>query len=167
MVMTAIHTLLLLRHAKAVDSTAGRRDHERPLSEQGLEQATQAGAAMRDRGLAPDLVLCSDATRTRQTWEQLDLAGEVEFTDAVYNAGSDALLDLVRMLDEAVATAMIIGHGPGLPQLAVDLAGSESDRHAVDVIAGRYPTATLTEFAVDGPWTDLQVGRLDWVRLGK
>jgi phosphohistidine phosphatase len=165
--MAERHTLLLLRHGQAVDFASGLTDHERPLTDAGIEQATAVGNALRARGVSIDLVLCSSATRTRQTWSALGLDARCELSDEVYNAGSDTLLELVRLLDERIGTAMIIGHGPGLPSLASELAGPGSDQAARDTVSNRYPTATVTEFAVEGPWADVQTARLAWLRLGK
>jgi phosphohistidine phosphatase len=164
--MTWSHTLVLLRHAEAADSSVGRRDQDRPLTERGLGQATDAGAALSGRGLDPDLVLCSPAVRTRQTSDRLGLESEIDFAEEIYNAGSETLLELARLLDESVRVAMIIGHAPGLPALATQLTGPDSDQQAADVLASRYPTATLAEFTIDGPWADLHTARLDWIRLG-
>lgn len=161
------HTLLLLRHAQAVDYAPGLADHERPLTETGIEQAEATGNAIRARGLRVDRVLCSSAMRTRQTWSALGLDAEVEFTDLIYNAGTETLLGEIRLLDEAVGTAMIIGHGPGLPALAAELAGPGSDQRAVDIVNSRYPTATLAEFRISSRWADLTEAQLTWIRLGR
>ncbi|MBO0812669.1 MAG: histidine phosphatase family protein [Microlunatus sp.] len=163
----AAHRLLLLRHAQAVDYSSGLRDQERPLTDHGIAQATAVGTALRAHGVKIDRVLCSTALRTRQTWNALGLDAEVDYQDAVYNAGSDAILELIRLLDEGIGTAMIIGHGPGLPTLASQLAGPGSDQKSLDVINSRYPVATVSDYRIDGPWADLQVGRLDWIRPGQ
>lgn len=164
--MASEHTLLLLRHAQAADFSPAGGDHERQLTDHGLEQAEAVGNAIRSRGLQVDHAACSAAMRTRQTWNALGLDATCEFTDEIYNAGSDALLELVRLLDEEVGTAMIIGHGPGLPGLAAQLAGPDSDQRARDTVNSRYPTATLCCFSVSGSWADLQIADLSWVRLG-
>ncbi|GAB3920818.1 phosphohistidine phosphatase [Microlunatus endophyticus] len=161
----ADHRLLLLRHAQAADYASGVKDHERPLTDFGIEQATAVGAALRGRGVRIEQVLCSSATRTRQTWNALGIDAPVEYSDSIYNAGADSILDSVQLLDEAVGTALVIGHGPGVPTLAVQLAGPGSDQHGLDVIITRYPVATVSEFDVDGPWADLRVARLNWLRL--
>lgn len=163
----ADHRLLLLRHAQAVDSASGVRDHERPLTDYGIEQATAAGGALRSRGVKIDRALCSSATRTRQTWNALGLNAEVEYTDDIYNAGSDSILELIRLLDEEISTAMIIGHAPGLPTLAAQLAGPGSDQRSLEVINNRYPVTTVSEYEIDGRWSDLDTGRLVWLRLGQ
>lgn len=162
----ADHRLLLLRHAEAVEFASGLRDHERPLTDDGIEQATAVGGALRSRGVKIDKALCSSATRTRQTWNALGVDADIEYTDVIYNAGGDSILESIRFLDEGVRTAMIIGHGPGLPTLAARLAGPGSDQRALDVVNSRYPVATICEFEIDSAWADLQVGRLVWLRLG-
>lgn len=161
----ADHRLLLLRHAQAADSVPGLRDHERPLTDYGIEQAASVGTALRSRGTRIDRVLCSSATRTRQTWNALGMDAEVEYSAAIYNAGSDSILESIKLLDEDVRTAMVIGHAPGLPALAAQLAGPGSDQHALDVISNRYPVATVSEYEIDGHWPDLEVGRLSWLHL--
>jgi phosphohistidine phosphatase len=161
----ASHRLLLLRHAQAVDFASGSHDHERPLTDYGIDQATAVGSVLRSRGVRLDKVLCSPATRTRQTWAALGLDADIDFTDDIYAAGSDAILELVRLLDEKVNAGMIIGHAPGLPTLASQLAGPGSEQRLLDVINSRYPAATVAEFEIDGRWTDLVVGQLAWLRL--
>ena len=162
----ADHRLLLLRHAQAADFVPGSQDHKRPLTDYGIEQATAVGGALRSRGVIIDRALCSSATRTRQTWNALGSDAEIEYTDSLYNAGSDSILEEIRSLEEEVGTAMIIGHAPGLPSLAARLAGPGSDQRASDFINSRYPVATLCEFKIDGPWADLEIGRLAHLRPG-
>ena len=67
------HTLAVLRHAKAVQDP-GLDDKDRALTKRGLRDATAAGGRLREAQLIPDLVLCSTALRTRQTWEQVRAA---------------------------------------------------------------------------------------------
>lgn len=163
----ADHRLLLLRHAQAVESASGVRDHERPLTDYGIEQATAVGGALRSRGLKIDRALCSSATRTRQTWNALGLNADVDYTDDLYNAGSDSILELIRMLDDQIGMVMVIGHGPGLPTLAAQLAGPGSDQRSLEMINNRYPVATVSEFEVDEPWSALATAKLVWLRLGR
>ena len=115
------HTLYLLRHAKS-SWDEPLRDHERPLDARGVRDARAAGRLLAEQGWRPDLVLCSTAVRTRQTWRHaVDAgadAGEVRYTDAVYEASAGRLLELVQATEEAVGSLMLIGHGPGLPGLA-------------------------------------------------
>lgn len=162
----ATHRLLLMRHAEAVEGAGARGDHERPLTEYGIEQAAAAGAALRVRGFAPDVVLCSDAVRTQQTWASMGLEAEFTPTREIYNAGSDTLLEILRLLDEEIGSAMIIGHGPGLPALASQLSGPGSDQPSLDLINRGFPTATVAEISIEVPWAEVQVGRLVWLRMG-
>lgn len=119
------------------------------------------------RGVKIDKALCSSATRTRQTWNALGLDSDVEYSDDIYNAGSDAILELLRLLGEEVGTAMIVGHGPGVPALAAQLAGPGSDQRFLDVVSTRYPVATVSEYEIDVPWADFQVARLVWLHLSQ
>lgn len=165
--MVGTHTLLLLRHAQAVDFAPGLEDHDRPLTERGIEQAASVGDAMRAHKVRVDHVICSSALRTRQTWSALGMDAEVNFTKDAYNAGSDSVLGLIQELEEDIGSVLVIGHGPGLPTLAAQLAGPGSGQRALDVVKSRYPVGTISEFQIDGPWADLQVGRLVWLRLGQ
>lgn len=162
----ASHTLLVMRHAKAAETQPGRGDHDRPLTENGVSEAAAAGEAVTASGVVVDHVLCSSAARTRQTCTALDLAGGAKFTDRIYDAGSDTLLDLIQQQDERVTTLLLIGHAPGVPGLAEQLAGPDSDPDARQTLATRFPTATLARFDVVNSWRNLRVARLTWLRLG-
>jgi phosphohistidine phosphatase len=160
-----MHQLFLLRHAKAEAQPLGGSDHERKLSEAGRQAATLIGQAMRRAGLAPDVVLVSSATRTQQTFEALEAAGvwdEWPNTDtlpALYMAGAAQLRDMLRDLPETVRSAMVIGHNPGLQELAVSLAGRLPERAELQRLGQNYPTASLTEFLVTAPWRQLGTGK--------
>jgi phosphohistidine phosphatase len=156
------HRLLLLRHAKSSWDDPELDDHDRPLAKRGRRAAEDVGGLLRESGLAPDLVLCSTATRTRQTLELLGIGGaDVRLEDRLYGAGEDELLDLVRELPEGAATVLVIGHNPGLHDLALRLATAASGP-AADHLRGRFPTAALAVFEADG-WAELARGggRLD------
>lgn len=158
------HTLLLMRHAKAADTGPGG-DHDRPLTDRGNGEATAAGEALTASGITVDRVLCSSATRARQTATALEV-GNTELTQQMYNADSDALLDLIQQQDESVGTLLLVGHAPGIPGLAEQLTGPDSDPAASATQAARFPTATLAYFEVTDPWQDLRVGRLTRLHLG-
>lgn len=162
----ASHTLLLMRHAKAVDSKPGARDHDRPLAAAGHNESTAAGEALIASKLRIDHVLCSSATRARQTYQALGLGVESKVTDQIYNAGSDTLLELIQQQDASVGTLLLVGHAPGVPDLAERLTGPGSDPEASATLETRFPTATLVQFEVSDAWADLQSARLSWLRLG-
>jgi phosphohistidine phosphatase len=158
--MFNMHQLILLRHAKAAAAAAGGSDHDRPLTGPGNAAAASIGVAMRQAGLAPDVVLVSPSRRTEQTFAALEAAGvwaewpNVESLPALYMASPHQMRDILRALPETVRSAMIIGHNPGLHELARKLAGTAQSREHARLAEG-YPTATLTEFLITTPWRQL------------
>jgi phosphohistidine phosphatase len=158
--MANMHQLILLRHAKAAAAAAGGSDHDRPLTDSGTAAAATIGRAMRQAGLAPDVVLVSPSQRTQQTFAALEGAGvweewpNVESLPSLYMATPQQMRDILRDLPETVRSAMIIGHNPGLHELARKLAGSGERREHARLAEG-YPTATLTEFLVATPWRQI------------
>lgn len=159
--MATMHQLLLLRHAKAAPATGGGCDHDRPLTDAGTHAAARIGRAMRQAGLAPDVVLVSPSLRTQQTFAALEAAGvwsewpNVELLPALYMASPLQMRDILRGLPETVRSAMIIGHNPGLHELARKLAGTAPQHPAQARLAEGYPTATLTEFLIATPWRQI------------
>ncbi len=149
--------LHLLRHAKS-DRDAGVADEERPLSKRGREAARRVGESL-PSALGPlDLVLCSPALRTRQTAD-LVLKGYAEpprivYDNALYLAGPAALLRRLRRLADSEAAVLVIGHNPGLHELALALAAPDSPRHRA-LAAGKFPTTARASFAIEGPWANL------------
>jgi phosphohistidine phosphatase len=116
-------TLVLLRHAKA-DHPSGVSDEQRPLTARGHADAGAAGAWLARGGLRPDLVICSPAKRTRQTWHGVavalpgDAAPQVRYEQEVYDGGAEELLSLVRGLGDEVRTVLLIGHNPSVSMLS-------------------------------------------------
>lgn len=160
-------TLLLLRHAEAGDPPPGGRDPDRRLTPTGEEQARAVGPAL--AGVAVDAVLCSSSARTRQTLALLGLAVDPERVDVsgdYYNAGADTLVTALREVDPGCRTALLVGHAPGLPSVAYELADPDtSDPAALAAIDGRFPVATLARLEFDGEWADLEAAALVEVRL--
>jgi phosphohistidine phosphatase len=147
--------LYLLRHAKSSWKDASLDDHDRPLAPRGRKAAKAIGRYMRDQGIEPELVLCSTARRARQTLERLGPPGlDARIEPELYGAGADALLARLRGVPDAVASVLLIGHNPGMQQLAFNLAGLDD----------KFPTAALATFEVDG-WSRLGRAELvDYVR---
>src|SRR5215216_1280624 len=117
--------LFLLRHAKSSHDETGLPDHDRPLAPRGRRAASAIGHHMRERGLTPALVLCSSATRARQTLDGVaDGIGspEVRVESELYDASSDGLQQRLRRIADDVPSAMLIGHNPAIERLALDLA---------------------------------------------
>ncbi|GAA0572589.1 histidine phosphatase family protein [Craurococcus roseus] len=165
--------LLLLRHAKSSWDDPGLSDHARPLNARGRRAASAMAGAMRDLGLQPDLVLVSSARRTLQTLEALTPFEDnalVEPMDALYLASASQLMDAVRKTPETVRSLLLIGHNPGLHELAVALAGEAAAvRGGKGSAAGRlaeaYPTGALAEFTVGVPWRAVAPGSGRLVRF--
>lgn len=139
-------------------------DHARPLNARGRQAAVAMRAAMQRMGLAPDLVLVSSARRTLQTLERLqpwDEAPEVRPLDALYLAGTGQLLEVIRAVPEARRSVLLIGHNPGLHDLATLLVGPAAMAQPDAVtqrLAQGYPTGALAVFAVPEPWNELDEG---------
>ena len=156
--------LLLLRHAKSSWDDPRLSDHARPLNARGKRAASGMAAAMRELGLAPDIVLVSSARRTLQTLEALaPIEGSplVEPMDDLYLANWPSLLSVLRGLPETARSVLLIGHNPGLHELAMALIGPEGmagGNQAALRLADGYPTAALTEFAIALPWRLLEAG---------
>lgn len=147
-----MHTLFLMRHAQPASSSP-KGDHERPLTDLGRRQAAEVGQRLGLRGV--ELALVSDALRTQQTWEGLELPCRAEITRALYYCDTSTMRQRIGEIDEEVETLLVIAHAPTIPALATQLA-SASDHREADRMGGWYPPATVTEIAVDGTWSDLE-----------
>jgi phosphohistidine phosphatase len=156
--------LVLLRHAKS--AWPDMPDHERPLAWRGQRDAPVMGRWLRAVGLVPDLVLCSTARRARETWQLaqsgLGAVPPVRFDDRVYEASPAALLDLIRRESGAAETLLVVGHDPGVPGLALTLAGAGPDAYPgggmLDRMRAKFPTATIAVFGCTGNWDGLGPG---------
>lgn len=161
-------TLLLLRHCRPADAAPGGHDRDRPLTAAGRAQARAVGDHLRSQGLAVDHVLCSPAVRTRQTLADLDLDADVDvqLPEQLYTAGGDTIVQLIRELPDVARVALVLGHAPGLPAVAYDLADpTTSAPDAAAAIESRFPAGTLAVLRVDGAWADLAAVSLAAVRL--
>ncbi|MGD0557475.1 MAG: histidine phosphatase family protein [Streptosporangiaceae bacterium] len=153
------HTLVLMRHAKS-DYPDGIPDHERPLAARGRRDAPRMGEWIRDNGYLPDLVLCSTAQRTRQTWDLVatELGGSpaVTYDPRIYEASTLGMLMLVRELPGDTSTAMIVGHNPGTAELVAGLTGQR---------VTSFPTATVAIVRIAGQWGSVAPGEATLLAL--
>ena len=130
----AARRLIVLRHAKS-DWPAGAPDKDRPLAKRGLRDAPAAGRWLAAHVGHLDLVVVSDARRTRETWEALEgelVAGgggasEMRPSGRVYEAAVSDLVDVLRAVPDDRRTVLLIGHNPGVQDLVVALAGPRSE----------------------------------------
>jgi phosphohistidine phosphatase len=160
-----VRRLYLLRHAKSSWDDPALADRDRPLAQRGRKASKLIAAHLRDEGVAPDLVLCSPAKRTRQTLKRTGLdAGDVRFDDELYAASAGELLAVVNGIDDDVDSAMVIGHNPGVQDLALQLAGSGPE---ISAMRTKFPTAALATLAFSGSWRGLAPGGAELVAFVK
>ncbi len=119
--------LIVMRHAQARQPEPGQTDHQRPLSDLGHRQASEIAQRLSELGWTPDLVVSSDAERTRQTWEAMkpnfDPSPEAIWRDDLYLAGVDAAMGVLTALDDHIGSVLILGHNPGWQAVISYLAG--------------------------------------------
>jgi phosphohistidine phosphatase len=155
-----MHTLHLMRHAKSSWDDERLEDHDRPLTRRGRRAAEALARHLATQGAAPDLVLSSTALRARQTLAPV-LEGlkprRVLLDRGLYLARGAALLERLRDTEEAVGTALLVGHNPGLHELALLLADPDSPV-ALPPLSGKFPTGALASFRFAPAWRRLKPG---------
>lgn len=147
--------LILMRHAKS-DWSHGTSDHDRPLNRRGRGAAEALGNWLRSEGLAPDVVLCSTAARTRETCALLDLpeSSAVDHLQQLYLAEPEKIISNLRQRARG-DTVLLVAHNPGIAAAAAVLLRQTPDQDAFD----RYPSGatTVMDFDIDD-WADLAPG---------
>lgn len=144
--------LVLLRHAKSA-WPGDLEDHERPLASRGRREAPLAGRWLAEHVGDIDLVVCSSALRTRQTWElvsaELAISPELRVEDRLYDATAGNLIRVACELPDQARTVLFIGHNPGLEDL-------------VGALTRDWPTmltSTIAVLSVPGEWATLTHGQ--------
>jgi phosphohistidine phosphatase len=148
--------LILLRHGKS-GYPPGVVDHDRPLADRGRREAALAGAAIADRATVA-AVLCSTATRTRETLRYTGIDAPAEFSSSIYEASVPDVLDAIRAVDGDPEVLLVVGHSPGMPATALELADQASDAAAVDAASYRFPTSAFAVLDLHVGWPDLDAG---------
>jgi phosphohistidine phosphatase len=159
--------LLLLRHAKSEKGEPGMIDRDRTLNDRGRKDAPRIGEYIVHHALQPDRALVSGARRTRETWERLatvlPAAPPVSYVEALYNAGPEGILDVIKGGPRSARCLLVIGHNPGLHD-AARLLIAAGDVDARERLSEGLPTAGLVviDFAQDS-WQKLhpRSGRLE------
>jgi phosphohistidine phosphatase len=152
-----VRTLVLMRHAKS-GYPDGVADHARPLAERGEREAALAGDWLRTSAPAIDAVLCSSATRTRQTLERTGVVAPASYLDSLYGASPGAVIAEINAVGDDVASLLVVGHEPTLSDLALRLAGPDSDRDAAGRVAAKFPTSAIAVLRVAGSWAGVEPG---------
>jgi phosphohistidine phosphatase len=162
--MTA-RTLVLLRHAKA-ETPGDLPDFDRKLTTRGETDADAAGAWLADERIHPDLVLCSPAARTRQTWQGVSIAlaqaqpgggsPEVRYEKDLYAGGRTEVFDLVRTVPETIRTILLVGHNPTVSEVSLLLIPDDQwDGQQVEL-----RTSGIAVHRADDPWSQTGPGSM-------
>ncbi len=157
-----MNRLLLLRHAKAAAPAPGQGDHARTLDPRGRRAAPVIARFMAANHMTPDLVLCSDAARTRETWALVAAENgwadvDHQFLKALYLAEAARICHVIQREAGTAATVLVVGHNPGIEELAGALADRD-DRQARRDLAAGMATATLVALTLPGAWPALDRG---------
>ena len=169
-------TLLLLRHAKS-DYPSGVADHDRPLAARGIREAELIGDWIRANlpgNGEVDAVLCSTATRTRQTLERTGITAPVQYVDRIYDSTPGVVIDEINGARSRLAgdigehgdlsTLLVIGHEPVMSSLALNLANSETCSGVVaQEILAKFPTSSIAVLRTTEPWDQLALGSAELV----
>ncbi|AEV81083.1 phosphohistidine phosphatase [Actinoplanes sp. SE50] len=166
-----LRTLILLRHAKA--ETPGEiADFDRSLTDRGMSDADAAGSWLVDERLHPDLVLCSPARRTRQTWQAASLAlaqgnsshgalsPEVHYEDQLYYGGRTEVFDLLRAVSDTVRTILLVGHNPTVSEVSALLVPDDQ----WDGVTVELKTSGLAVHTGEVPWASSSPGGMRLAR---
>ncbi len=154
--------LLLLRHAKSAWPD-GVEDHDRPLADRGRRDAPRMGAYMARAGLQPDFALVSSARRTQESWALVAPAlarpCPARTVPSIYEAAPSAILAAIRQAPQDSESLLVIGHNPGVEDLAALLApAGEAD--SISRLRTKYPTAGLAVIALDITlWSEAAPGK--------
>lgn len=155
-------TLVLMRHAAAGSAV---RDHDRPLTADGVRAATEAGRWLRANLPAVDFAICSTAARARQTLSATGVGGQVRYSDELYGGGVDEILQQVATTPANAATLLVVGHAPTIPSTAWELVGqarptgdpdaSSSTDSTDDQELRRFAAGTFAVLTTAADWADL------------
>jgi phosphohistidine phosphatase len=158
-------TLVLLRHAKA-ETPGDELDFDRKLTTKGETDADAAGAWLADERIRPDLVLCSPAARTRQTWHGAAVAleqahpgngsPEVRYEKGLYFGGRTEVFDLLRAVPDTVRTVLVVGHNPTMSEVSILLVPDDQYNGQETELR----TASLAVHRAEGPWSATEPGSM-------
>ncbi|ODQ98140.1 histidine phosphatase family protein [Mycobacterium intermedium] len=147
-----------MRHGKSAYPD-GVADHDRPLAPRGVREAGLAGDWLRANLPGVDAVLCSTATRTRETLACTGIDAPVRYVARLYGATPGTVIEEINRVSDDVTTLLVVGHEPTTSSLAILLAGADgTDYAAVDRIEDKFPTSAIAVLRVPGRWADLEVG---------
>lgn len=154
-------TLYILRHAKAETGASYQDDHQRGLTERGVEAATLMGKYMLRHSITPERVLCSTAERACATWQHVQAVFKeklpVEYSERLYLSSANETLNLIASTPEEVGSLLVVGHNPGFHQLALALSAT-GEEALLDRLVLKYPTCAFTA---------INLGETAWSNIAK
>ena len=151
-------TLVLLRHAKSAYPD-GVADHERPLAPRGEREAGLAGDWLRAHLPAIEAVLCSTATRTRETLARTGIDAPVRYVERLYDATAGTVIGEINGVSDDVSVLLVVGHEPTMTEVALGLANPQTtNTDAAERISTKFPTSAMAVLRLNGSWTDLELG---------
>lgn len=156
-----VKTLTLLRHAKSGWENPALRDFDRAVNAKGKRAAALIGTHLRSIDATFDHVVASPAVRVRETLAEVERGYGRSFAPVwerrIYLASAVTLLDIAREAPPGAKRVLLVGHNPGLEDLAMLLA-PDSDAPLHVALAAKYPTATIAEVTFAGEWAELKPG---------
>jgi phosphohistidine phosphatase len=145
--------LIVMRHGKAERGGPSMDDIDRRLTERGASDARIIGRVLRDEGLIADLALVSSAARTQETWAAVSEsfpAARVQVRQGLYMASAGQLREAIELMAAPNETLMVVGHNPGIHELAIRLLlDSAAPQSVMSKLAGGFPTSTAAAFTAD------------------
>lgn len=156
-------TLLLLRHAKSAYPD-GVPDRDRPLAPRGQREAGLAGNWLRTNLPPIDAVLCSTATRARETLAHTGIDAPVRYVDRLYDAAPGTVIDEIAHVGDDVGVLLVVAHEPTMTQVALGLAATDgSNTAAAERISTKFPTSAMAVLRLTGSWKDLGLGSAELI----
>ena len=118
-----------------------------------------AGGWLRSNAPEIDAVLCSTATRARETLSRMQIEAPVHYVERLYDATPGTVIDEINSVDDDVGTLLVVGHEPAMGQLALALAGADgTNKAAAEDISTKFPTSAIAVLRTGEPWQRLQPG---------
>ncbi|MGA9492859.1 MAG: histidine phosphatase family protein [Mycobacterium sp.] len=151
-------TLVLLRHAKSAYPD-GVADHDRPLAPRGKREAALAGDWLRANLPAIDAVLCSTATRARETLAHTGIDAPVRYADRLYDATPGTVIDEINGIGDDVTVLLLVAHEPTMTQLALVLTRADNaNTDAAERMSAKFPTSAMAVLRFECGWKALELG---------
>ncbi|HEY1840902.1 MAG TPA: histidine phosphatase family protein [Mycobacterium sp.] len=151
-------TLVLLRHAKSAYPD-GVADHDRPLAPRGEREAELAGDWLRSHLAAIDAVLCSTATRARETLARTGIDAPVRYVARLYDATAGTVIDEINGVSDDASVLLVVAHEPRMTEVALGLANARTaNTDVAKRISAKFPTSAMAVLRLTGSWKDLELG---------